>query len=100
MPHHSICACMFLLVTCLGGMRGYEATWTDESGLHYEIEICEKSEDYPAVSWPIVRCFKSHAGITGCYMILIVGETNPGIQFFKWIQRFLLALSRNGQDGD
>ena len=30
---NSICACMFLLLTYLGGMRGYEAMWTDLSGL-------------------------------------------------------------------
>ena len=98
MPHHSICACMFLLVTCLGGMRGYEAMWTNELALRYDIEFCEESED-PAVSWPIVGRFKSHAGIAGCYMIPIAGETNSGIQFFRWTQRFLLALSRNEQHG-
>ena len=29
MPLESIFSCMFLLLTCLGGMRGYEAVWTD-----------------------------------------------------------------------
>ena len=24
-----ICSCMFLLVSCLGGMRGFEVMWTD-----------------------------------------------------------------------
>ena len=49
MPHHSICACMFPLVTCLGGMREYEAMWTDELGLRYDIEFCEESADYTSV---------------------------------------------------
>ena len=57
--------------------------WTDESALRYDIEFCEESEDYTAVSWPIVGRFKRHAGISGCYMIHIAGETNSGIQFFR-----------------
>ena len=36
MSLNSICACMFLLLTCLGGMRGYKAMWTDLPGLRYD----------------------------------------------------------------
>ena len=75
MPLQSIKACMFLLLTCLGGMRGYEAVWTDLVALRYDVEHCEDSEDYSAVSWPIVGRFKAHDGIAGCYMIPIAGTT-------------------------
>ena len=54
MPHHSMCSVMLLLLTCLGGMRGYEAVWTDLAGLVYDLGFCEGSDDYTAVSWPIV----------------------------------------------
>ena len=33
MPLLSVCACMFLLVSCLGGMRGFEVVWTDLAAL-------------------------------------------------------------------
>ena len=33
MPLISICACMFLLVSSLGGMRGFEVVWTDLAAL-------------------------------------------------------------------
>ena len=99
MSLNSICACMFLLLTCLGGMRGYEAMWTDLSGLHYDVEYCEELDDFSAVSWPIVGRFKSHSGRAGCYMIPIAGTTNSGMQFFKWTQRFFLfALAQDGQE--
>ena len=29
----SVGACMFLLVSCLGGMRGFEVVWTDLAAL-------------------------------------------------------------------
>ena len=84
MPMASICACMFLLLTCLGGMRGFEAVWTDLAALRYDVEYCESMEDYSAVSWPIVGRFKAHDGRAGCYMIPIAGTTDSGITFFTW----------------
>jgi hypothetical protein len=33
MPLSSVCACMFLLVSSLGGMRGFEVVWTDLAAL-------------------------------------------------------------------
>ena len=93
----SIHACMFLLVTCLGGMRGYEAVWTDLAALTYDVTYCEDMEDLSAVSWPIVGRFKAHGGVAGCYMIPIAGTTNSGIRFFEWTQRFLGYLSREGK---
>jgi hypothetical protein len=33
MPLLSICACMFLLVSSLGGMRSFEAVWTNLAAL-------------------------------------------------------------------
>ena len=96
MPMNSICACMFLLLTCLGGMRGFEAVWTDLAALIYDVEYCESLDDYSAVAWPIVGRFKAHGGIAGCYMIPIAGLTNSGITFFVWTQRFIRALALHG----
>ena len=88
---------MFLLLTCLGGIRGYEAVWTELTALKYDVEYCDNMEDYTAIScWSIVGRFKSHDGITGCYMIPIAGVTNSGIKFFSLTQQFLLALGREG----
>ena len=41
MPLESLQSCMFLSLTCLGGMRGYEAIWTDLAALRYDVEYCE-----------------------------------------------------------
>ena len=38
-PMLSICACMFLLVSCLGGMRGFEVVWTDLAALRYDVNF-------------------------------------------------------------
>ena len=81
MPVHSIRSCMFLLLTCLSGMRGYKAVWTDLTTLTYGIEYYANMEDYTAISWRIVEQFKSHKGIAGCYMITIAGVTNSGESF-------------------
>ena len=83
MQMNSICSCMFLLLTCLGGMRGYEALWTDLATLRYDLVYCESIEDYSAVAWPIVGRFKAHNGIAGCYLIPIAETTDSGITFFK-----------------
>jgi len=96
MPLQSIQACMFLLLTCLGGMRGYEAVWTDLAALRYDIEYCEDMDDYSAVAWPIVGRFKCHDGIAGCYMIPIAGVTNSGNNFLRLMQRFIRALAKEG----
>jgi hypothetical protein len=96
-PLESIFSCMFLLLTCLGGMRGYEAVWTDLAALRYDVEYCEDLEDFSAVSWPIVGRFKAHDGIAGCYMIPIAGTTNSGITFFTWTQRFINRLASDGR---
>jgi hypothetical protein len=91
---------MFLLVSCLGGMRGFEVVWTDLAALRYDIAHCESAEDDLAVSWPIVGCFKGRHGILDCYMIPIAGVTSSGIQFFTWTQRFLRRLGQEGfEDG-
>jgi hypothetical protein len=75
----SICACMFLLETCLGGMRGFEVVWTDLAALRYDIAYCEAAEDNTVVSWPVVGRFKAGQGISDCYMIPIAGVTYSGI---------------------
>ena len=54
MPLLSISACMFLLVSALGGMRGYEVVWTDLAALLYDVTYCEAADDDSAVSWPVV----------------------------------------------
>ena len=91
-PLESICACVFLLLTCLGGMRGYEAVWTDLATLRYDVAYCESMDDYSAVSWPIVGRFKAHDRVDGCYMIPIAGTTTSGITFFTWTQCFICCL--------
>ena len=58
MPLVSVRTCMFLLVSCLGGMQGFEVVWTDLAALKYDIAHCESAEDDSAVSWPIIGCFK------------------------------------------
>jgi hypothetical protein len=100
MPLLSICACMFLLVSCLGGMQGFEVVWTDLAALRYDIAHCESAKDDLAVSWPIVGRFKGRHGILDCFMIPIAGVTSSGIQFFTLTQRFLRQLGRDGfEDG-
>lgn len=95
-PIPTISACMFLLVSSLGGMRGFEVVWTDLAALRYDLQFCEDSQDYTAVSWPIVGRFKAHHGVLGCYMIPIAGTTQSGIPFFKWSQRFVNRLAIEG----
>ena len=86
MPLESLQSCIFLLLTCLGGMRGYKCVWTDLTALRYNVEYCESIEDCSTVAWPIVGRFKAHHGNLGCYMIPIAGTTNSGIKFFDWTQ--------------
>ena len=54
MPLLSISASMFLLVSALGGMMGYEVVWTDLAALLYNVTYCEAADDDSAVSWPVV----------------------------------------------
>ena len=89
MPLHSIRSVMFLLVSCLGGMQGYEVVWTDLAALACDLEHCTEHDDYSAVSWPVVGHFKARYGIADCYMIPIAGKTKSGIEFFKWTKRFV-----------
>jgi len=96
-PMVSIYSCMFLLITCLGGMRGYEAMWTDLAALRYDVNYCLAREDESAISWPIVGRFKARHGVLDCFMIPIAGTTNSGIKFFLWTQRFLGRLAMEGQ---
>lgn len=97
MPLKTLCSCMFLLVSSLGGMRGFEVMWTDLAALRYDLEYCEDIGDTSAVSWPIVGRFKAHNGLLGCYMIPIAGTTNSGIKFFEWTQRFVGRLASMGR---
>jgi hypothetical protein len=89
-------SCMFLLVSCLGGMRGFEVMWTDLAALRYDLFYCEDKGDSSAISWPIVGRFKAHDGQLGCYMIPIAGTTDSGIRFFEWTQRFVCRLAMDG----
>jgi hypothetical protein len=99
-PLTSLCACMFLLVSSLGGMQCFEVVWTNLAALCYDMSYCETAEDKTAVSWPIVGRFKAWHGVLDCYMIPIAGVTRSGIQFFVWTQRFIRQLAREGfEDG-
>jgi len=89
---------MFLLVACLGRMRGFEVMWTDLAALRYDVCYCEDQDDYSAIAWPVVGRFKAHNGHAGCYMIPIAGTTNSGIPMFVWTQRFLNHLADMGYD--
>jgi hypothetical protein len=95
-PLCSICACMFLLVSCLGGMRGFKIVWADLAALRYDIAYCEAAENDSAVSWPVVGRLKARHGILDCYMIPIAGVTHSGIHFFTWTQRFVQRLAEDG----
>ena len=81
-PLNSTCSCLVLLLTCLGGMRGYEDVWTDLANLGYDLLYCKSLDDFLAVAWPIVGRFKAYEGRAGCYMISIADVTNSGINFF------------------
>jgi hypothetical protein len=94
-PLRSIGACMFLLVSCLGGMRGFKVVRTDLAALRYDIAYCKAAEDNSAVSWPVVGRFTAQHGILNCYMIPIAGVTYSGIQFFTWTQRFVQRLAED-----
>lgn len=98
MDLHEISTCMFLIVTCFGGVRGYEAMWTDLAALVYDILYCEMTMDYSAVAWPVVGIFKACGGVADCYMIPIAGETQSGVQIFTWTQRFVGILARQGRE--
>ena len=87
---------MFLLVSCLGGMRGFKVVWMELAALQYDVAYCEAAEDELAVSWPIVGQFKARQGVRDCYMIPIAGLTHSGIQFFTWTQRFIQHLALKG----
>ena len=57
-----MCLVMSLLVSCLGGMRGYGVVWTDLGALKYNMEYCESVCNETAVSWPVVGRFKARGG--------------------------------------
>ena len=96
MPLISMCSCMFLLVSCLGGMQGFEIVWTDLQALRYNLQYCSQRNDERGVSWPIIGRFKARAGILDCYMIPIAGTTRSGIRFFTWTRRFVERLAMDG----
>jgi hypothetical protein len=52
-PLNAICACMFLLVSSLGDMRGCEVVWTDLAALRYDLAYWEAAEDDFAVCGPL-----------------------------------------------
>jgi len=88
---------MFILLTFCGGMRGYEAVWTDLGGLRYDLEYIETTEDESGVGWPIVGRFKAEGGGTRCHVIPIAGLTKSGIPFLKWTRRFVRRLEEEGR---
>ena len=47
----------FLLVTCLGGIHGYEAVWINLGALRYDYVHCLGREDESTVAWPIIGRF-------------------------------------------
>jgi hypothetical protein len=83
MPIKTLCSCIFLLVLCLGGMRGFKVMWTDLAALRYDLDYCEETGDLSAVSWPIVGRFEAHDGLLGCYMIPIA-TNKPSYESSSW----------------
>jgi hypothetical protein len=51
-----MCSCMFLLVSCLGGMRGFEVMWTDLAALRYDLFYCEDKRRH--FSYFLACCWK------------------------------------------
>jgi len=94
MPLRSMEACMFFLISCTGGFRGFETVWTDLGALVYDLEYCEEREDFSAVSWPVTGRFKNQHGMWGHYYIPIAGLTGSGLQVFRWTQRFVIMLRK------
>ena len=88
-----MCSFMFLLVSCLGGKRGFKVMWTDLAALRYDLLYCKDRGDFSAIFWPVVGRFKAHDGQLGCYLIPIAGTTNSDITFFEWTQRFVCPLA-------
>ena len=98
MPLHSLYSCMFLLVSTLGGMRGYEVVWTDLAALRFDVQYAIARGDTSGIAWPIVGRFKARNGVLDCYLVPIAGITKKsGIQFFTWTQRFLDRLEAEGE---
>jgi hypothetical protein len=60
MEMEAIRACMFLLVSSLGGMRGFKVMWTDLAALRYDLHCSVL---------PILGHFKGQDGKLQCYMI-------------------------------
>ena len=94
MPLHSLCLVMFLLVSCLGGIRGYEVVWTDLGALNYDLDYCESMNIESVVAWPMVGRFKARGGVADCYIVPIAGTTKSGMKFFQWTRRFADGLTR------
>ena len=46
MSKSRMCSCMFLLVSGLGGMRGFEVMWTDLAALRYDLFFVKKEETH------------------------------------------------------
>lgn len=97
LPLESLYSCMFLLVSTLGGMRGYEVVWTDLAALRYDMKYAEEREDLSGIAWPIVGRFKARGGVLDCYLVPIAGVTKSGIQFFTWAKRFVDRLEAEGE---
>jgi hypothetical protein len=89
-----ISAVTFFLASCLGGMRGFEVVWTDLAALIHDMRRLEEDDDDSGIGWPIVGRFKAEGGGVGGHVIPIAGVTSSGIEFYKWVQRFVHCLKR------
>lgn len=98
MSMHAMYSVMFLLVSTLGGMRGYEVMWTDLAALRYDVRYAKQRGDYTGVAWPIVGRFKARNGVLDNYIIPIAGTTKSGLKFFEWTERFISRLELEGME--
>ena len=91
-PMVSIYSVMFLIATCLGGMRGYEAVWADLDAIRYDVTHCLNHEDESAVTWHTLGRFNVQDEVLDYFIIPIAKTAIYDIKFFLWTQRFLCRL--------
>ncbi len=59
----SLSACLFLLVSTLGGMQGFEVVWTNLAVLCYDVNYCNVLGDMRGISWPTMGRSNARHGV-------------------------------------
>ena len=97
MPVRDMEAALFLIISCMGGFRGYEVVWTDLGALRYDVSYCEEIGDETAVAWPVTGRFKNEQGSWNHYMIPIAGVTGSGVRVLEWTRRAIKRFELIGR---